>query len=120
MTNLLTNAVKFTPDGGRVRTVLEVDEQRRSAVISVADTGLGIPESDLEAVFGRFFRTAVVQEHAIQGSGLGLAIVKTIVESHEGRVDVRSAPGEGATFTITLPLARTKVRSAQVDRVGSD
>ena len=78
----------------------------------MTDTGLGIPESDLEAVFGRFFRTAVVQEHAIQGSGLGLAIVKTIVESHEGRIDVRSAPGEGTTFTITLPLTRTPARRA--------
>ena len=82
----------------------------------MTDTGLGIPESDLEAVFGRFFRTALVQEHAIQGSGLGLAIVKTIVESHEGRIDVRSARGEGTTFTITLPLSRASPRAAQ----GSD
>jgi PAS domain S-box-containing protein len=116
VTNLLSNAVKFTLDGGRIAVDLEVDEASRTAVLHVSDTGLGIPESDLEAVFGRFFRTAVVQEHAIQGSGLGLAIVKTIVESHEGRVEVRSAPGEGTTFTITLPLVRTGAR-APAERV---
>ncbi len=117
VTNLLSNAVKFTLDGGSIAVGLEVEPVRRSAVLSVTDTGLGIPESDLEAVFGRFYRTAVVQEHAIQGSGLGLAIVKTIVESHEGRIDVRSAPGEGTTFTITLPLSRASVRAAESDRV---
>jgi signal transduction histidine kinase len=112
LTNLLTNAVKFTPDGGRVRVEVHADTQSRSAVLVVTDTGLGIPESDLEQVFGRFFRSSIVQERAIQGSGLGLAIVKTIVESHEGRIDVRSAPGNGTTFTITLPLVRTAERSA--------
>jgi signal transduction histidine kinase len=117
VTNLLSNAVKFTLDGGSIVVSLEVETARRSAVISVSDTGLGIPEADLEAVFGRFYRTAVVQEHAIQGSGLGLAIVKTIVESHEGRIDVRSAPGEGTTFTITLPLTRASVRAPKTDRV---
>jgi PAS domain S-box-containing protein len=112
LTNLLTNAVKFTPDGGRVQVEVRADTQSRSAVLAVTDTGLGIPESDLKQVFGRFFRSSVVQERAIQGSGLGLAIVKTIVESHEGRIDVRSAPGNGTTFTVTLPLVRTAERSA--------
>ncbi len=117
ITNLLSNAVKFTHDGGRITVGLEHDPVHRSAVLSVTDTGLGIPESDLEAVFGRFFRTAVVQQQAIQGSGLGLAIVKTIVESHEGRIDVSSAPGVGTTFTITLPLSRSSVRAAESQRL---
>jgi PAS domain S-box-containing protein len=116
VTNLLSNAVKFTLDGGSIVVSLEIEPMRRTAVLSVTDTGLGIPESDLESVFGRFYRTAVVQEHAIQGSGLGLAIVKTIVESHEGRIDVRSTPDVGTTFTITLPLTRAAVRSARGDR----
>ena len=72
VTNLLSNAVKFTPDGGQHPGRAPVDDDGRAPrCCSVTDTGLGIPESDLEAVFGRFFRTAVVQEHAIQGSGLG-------------------------------------------------
>ncbi|WP_155918675.1 ATP-binding protein [Marmoricola sp. URHB0036] len=115
VTNLLSNAVKFTLDGGSILVSLEADSAHRSAVLNVTDTGLGIAESDLEAVFGRFFRTAVVQRHAIQGSGLGLAIVKAIVESHEGHIDVRSAPDEGTTFTITLPLSRASSRRTEND-----
>ena len=106
VTNLMSNAVKFTPDGGRIVVELDVDAAGRSAVLSVADTGLGIPEHDLDRVFGKFYRSAEVQERAIQGSGLGLAIVKTIVESHDGRVGVRSAPDVGTTFTVTLPISR--------------
>ncbi len=109
LTNLLTNGVKFTPDGGHVQVVVCADTENRSALLSVTDTGLGIPESDLEHVFGRFFRSSVVQEQAIQGSGLGLSIVKTIVESHDGTIDVRSQPGTGTTFTVTLPLVAEAV-----------
>ncbi len=112
ITNLLTNGVKFTPDGGQVHIEVHANTLARAAVLTVTDTGLGIPESDLDRVFGRFFRSSVVQERAIQGSGLGLSIVKTIVESHEGRIDVRSEPGTGTTFTVTLPLVRAAVRSA--------
>ncbi len=111
VTNLLTNAVKFTPDGGSVLLALETDATGRWAILSVTDTGLGIAESELDAVFGRFYRAAEVQERAIQGSGLGLAIVRNIVESLEGRVDVDSTPGSGTTFTITLPLARAAARA---------
>jgi PAS domain S-box-containing protein len=115
LTNLLTNGVKFTPDGGQVLVEVHANAKARAAVLTVTDTGLGIPEADLEHVFGRFFRSSVVQERAIQGSGLGLSIVKTIVENHEGRIDVRSEPGTGTTFTVTLPLvrnARAAVRTA--------
>jgi PAS domain S-box-containing protein len=114
LTNLLTNAVKFTPDGGHVHVQVRADATTRTAVLSVTDTGLGIPESDLDHVFGRFFRSSIVQERAIQGSGLGLSIVKTIVESHEGRIDVRSEPGTGTTFTVTLPLVRAAAPAARV------
>jgi signal transduction histidine kinase len=108
LTNLVTNGVKFTPDGGRVSVEVSTDEAAGTAVVRVADTGLGIPESDLDKVFGRFYRSEVAQERAIQGSGLGLPIVKTIVESHQGQIDVSSQPGRGTTFTITLPLARAR------------
>ena len=75
-------------------------------MLEVSDTGMGIAPDEIDQVFGRFFRSSVVEEKAIQGSGLGLAIVKTIVESHEGRIDVRSEPGAGTTFTMSLPLVR--------------
>ena len=125
VTNLMSNAVKFTPDGGRIVVELDVDAAGRSAVLSVADTGLGIPEHDLDRVFGKFYRSAEVQERAIQGSGLGLAIVKTIVESHDGRVGVRSAPDVGTTFTVTLPISRApgergRVPAGKRDDMSSD
>ncbi len=87
-------------------------------MISVTDTGLGIPAADLDHVFDRFYRSAIVQEKAIQGSGLGLSIVKTIVESHDGRIDVRSDVGDGATFTVVLPLEATKLPVGEPVRLG--
>jgi PAS domain S-box-containing protein len=113
LTNLVTNGVKFTPDGGRVSVEVAIDEVAGLAVVTVADTGLGIPESDLDKVFGRFYRSADAQERAIQGSGLGLPIVKTIVESHQGQIEVSSRPGQGTTFTITLPLVRAKAPASR-------
>ena len=110
LTNLLTNAVKFTPDGGEVTVTVSV--RNGLARVAVRDTGIGIAPDELEAVFGKFFRSTVVQQRAIQGTGLGLSIVKTIVESHEGHVEVESSPGAGTTFTIILP-------SVHPDAVGS-
>lgn len=104
VTNLLTNAVKFTPDDGEV--VLRVSAEDGRAHLAVRDTGIGIAPDELDAVFAKFFRSTVVQQRAIQGSGLGLSIVKTIVENHDGHVEVQSAPGQGTTFTIILPRAR--------------
>ncbi|WP_183407139.1 ATP-binding protein [Nocardioides marmorisolisilvae] len=109
ITNLLTNAIKFTPDGGRISThvgLVEYGPQAgTSCFLSITDTGIGIPADELENVFVRFFRSSNVRADAIQGTGLGLAIVRSIVESHRGRIDVQSDPGQGTTFTVTLPLA---------------
>jgi signal transduction histidine kinase len=115
VTNLLTNSVKFTPDGGRVHVAVGCEAPAGSAMVSVTDTGLGIAASDMSKLFDRFWRSVVVQDRAIQGSGLGLPIVKAIVESHEGEIKVRSEEGIGTTFTIILPrvggiaLSRTPV-----------
>ena len=103
VTNLLTNSVKFTPDGGHVHVAVGCEAPAGSAMVSVTDTGFGIAEADMSKLFDRFWRSVVVQERAIQGSGLGLPIVKTIVESHEGQVEVQSEEGVGTTFTIILP-----------------
>ncbi len=101
--NLLTNAIKFTPDGGRVGIVgRAVDGIVR---VSVADNGIGIPEDEQARLFTRFFRSSRAQERAIQGTGLGLAIVKSIVEQHGGSIVVESTPDVGTTVTVTLPVA---------------
>lgn len=103
VTNLLTNAIKFTPDGGSIRIRIGSSEDGTTCYLSVSDTGIGIPADELENVFIRFFRSSNVQPDAIQGTGLGLAIVRSIVESHHGHIDVQSETGSGSTFTITLP-----------------
>jgi two-component system, sensor histidine kinase and response regulator len=99
--NLISNAVKFTPDGGRVEVSLGMDEDQ--AVLSVADTGVGIPAADQEHIFERFFRTATATRQVIPGTGLGLAIAKDIVDAHHGAIAVDSAEGRGSTFRIRIP-----------------
>jgi hypothetical protein len=100
--NLLSNAVKFTPDGGKVEVRLGTERDR--AVLTVADTGIGIPEADRERIFERFFRTATAKRQAIQGTGLGLTITAAIVAAHNGTIAVEGGEGRGSTFTVRLPL----------------
>jgi signal transduction histidine kinase len=101
--NLVGNAVKFTPPGGRVDVRARV--VRGAAEIEVRDTGIGIPADEQRALFERFFRASSAVASQVPGSGLGLAIVKMIVEAHGGRVAVESAEGAGSTFWIALPLS---------------
>jgi signal transduction histidine kinase len=100
--NLISNAVKFTPDGGRVEVRLGTEADH--AVLAVSDTGIGIPAADREQIFERFFRTATATRQAIPGTGLGLTITKAIVEAHDGTITVDSDEGSGSTFRIRLPL----------------
>jgi PAS domain S-box-containing protein len=99
--NLISNAIKFTPSGGRV--TVRAFAQDSNAVVDVVDTGIGISSDDQTRLFERFFRSAAASAGAIQGTGLGLAISKAIVESHEGSISVDSAPGRGTTFRVVLP-----------------
>ena len=99
--NLLSNALKFTPDGGRVTTTLAT--QDGEACLTVADTGIGIPSEEQDALFQKFFRASTAQDLAIQGTGLGLSIVAGIVAVHGGRIAVDSESGVGTTFTMRLP-----------------
>jgi PAS domain S-box-containing protein len=102
--NLVSNAIKFTPEQGRVDVrVLTLNQQ---AVLEVRDTGMGIPRGEQEFLFERFFRTSTATEQAIQGTGLGLAISKAIVEAHSGRIAVASDQGAGTTFRVALPVRR--------------
>jgi signal transduction histidine kinase len=101
LVHLLTNAVKFTPDGGRVELQLRAVGENTEIVVS--DTGMGIPEEEQSKLFTRFFRASAATEQAIQGTGLGLTIVKAIVAMHGGRISVESAHERGTTVTVTLP-----------------
>lgn len=99
--NLLTNAVKFTPDGGRVGVRLTAGEDATTVVVS--DTGVGIPEAEQDRLFTRFFRSSTATEQAIQGTGLGLTIVQAIAVLHGGTVEIASSAGNGTTATLRLP-----------------
>jgi PAS domain S-box-containing protein len=101
--NLVSNAIKFTPHGGRVE--VKVRRDGPSGVLEVTDTGVGITDEDQARLFERFFRSSTATDSAIPGVGLGLSIVKAIVEGHGGRMEVDSEPGEGTTFRAILPLA---------------
>jgi PAS domain S-box-containing protein len=100
VSNLATNAVKFTPDGGRI--TLRVRAEGPRAAIEVQDTGVGIPEEERTNLFNRFYRTTHAQREAVDGSGLGLSIARTIAHLHGARITARSTPGRGSTFTITF------------------
>jgi two-component system sensor histidine kinase VicK len=100
LTNLLSNAIKFTPAGGLV--TLGAQQQNNEIIITVSDTGMGIPKEDLPKVFERFYRVKRPGKE-IQGTGLGLPIVTQIVSRHGGRIMVESEPDEGTTFTVFLP-----------------
>jgi signal transduction histidine kinase len=108
--NLVSNAIKYTPNGGRVTLVLE--HAYDSINIRIKDTGYGIPASDLPHIFDRFYRVRNNGHDEIQGSGLGLAIVKSIAQQHGGDVTVESEQGKGSCFTMVLPLLPTMDKTA--------
>ncbi|HEY7311538.1 MAG TPA: ATP-binding protein [Gemmataceae bacterium] len=103
--NLLDNAIKFTPAGGRIALDLRLDDARRQGVLEVSDTGTGIDPHDLPHIFDRFYQgdKARQRETISRGLGLGLSICQAVIAAHGGTIEVASAPGRGTTFTIRLP-----------------
>src|SRR5262244_3743525 len=101
--NLLSNALKFTPEGGRIDVSAHL--QNGAAEIAVADTGVGIAPEDQEAIFEEF-RQVGTADKKVEGTGLGFALSRKFVELHGGRIWVKSQVGHGSTFTFTLPVGR--------------
>jgi two-component system phosphate regulon sensor histidine kinase PhoR len=101
--NLLDNAVQYTPTGGRVEVISCANGQ--NVVFTVADTGIGVPEADLERIFERFYRVDAARSREAGGTGLGLSIARHIVEAHGGRIWVESAVGLGSRFHFSIPIA---------------
>jgi two-component system phosphate regulon sensor histidine kinase PhoR len=100
--NLLDNAVRYTSPGGHIRVTVVVEGLEM--ILSVADTGIGIPKADQDRIFERFYRADAARSRESGGTGLGLSIVKHLVEAHSGRIRVESEVGQGSTFYIHLPL----------------
>ncbi len=108
MVNLLDNAIKYTPAGGRI--AVTVREEGDKVLLAISDTGVGIAAPDVPLIFDRFYRATTDRGEA--GAGLGLAIVKSICAAHGGDVSVDSAPGVGSTFILTLPQAPQALSAA--------
>lgn len=108
ITNLLHNAIKFTPAGGRIEIVASLQKesaQTPEVVVEIRDTGIGIPKQELPRVFERFYKSDRARTRGQGGTGLGLAIARHIVQAHGGRIWARSREGKGSTFYISLPVA---------------
>jgi two-component system phosphate regulon sensor histidine kinase PhoR len=103
MTNLLYNAIKFTPAQGKI--TVSADVEADEMIISVKDTGIGIPDSDIDRIFERFYKLDRARTRGRGGTGLSLAICKHVVEAHNGCIWVKSRGGKGSTFYFSLPLA---------------
>jgi two-component system phosphate regulon sensor histidine kinase PhoR len=100
--NLLNNAIKYSTDTKAIAVSVRREGDR--VLLSVEDSGIGIPRSEHRRIFEKFYRVETSLVHTTKGSGLGLALVQHITEAHGGRVELKSAPGEGSTFTLSLPV----------------
>jgi len=107
MENLISNAVKFSPQAGKI--TVSIEEVKDKLKISISDNGIGIPKKDLPHIFEKFYRAESASKLAIGGTGLGLAISKYIIESHGGRIWAESKLGRGSTFSFTLPTKAGKI-----------
>lgn len=111
ITNLVGNAIKFTPANGNVHVTTSVTPTR--VIIKISDTGIGIPEADLPHIFGKFYQVAASQKRQAQGTGLGLHISKQLIEHHGGEIRVESHPGQGSTFFVALPRPKSDIPFTQ-------
>ncbi len=114
--NLLSNAIRYTPAGGRV--VVRYGTGGGGAWVEVADTGIGMSPEVRERIFERFFRAPEARQVEQQGLGLGLYLVRQLVTAHRGRVEVASTPGQGSTFRVVLPLLAAETPEAEEDPHG--
>lgn len=119
MSNLIVNAIKFTPSGGVIR-LSAARSASDNLVITVHDTGAGIPSEQLPFIFDRFYQAEGFGDHEFKskGTGIGLALVKELMALHHGKVDVKSEPGKGTDFIISLPLGRSHLKPGEIDEEG--
>lgn len=106
LSNLISNAVKYTPTGGRIVVMVKADDKK--VLVAVSDSGIGIDLKDQEIIFNRFTRANESHDEAIPGAGIGLALVKELVEVNRGSIGLVSQPGKGSTFTVTLPICKER------------
>jgi signal transduction histidine kinase len=103
--NLLSNSIKFTPEGGKIR--ISLDSSAAEVSVTISDNGIGISPEEVGAIFQRFYKADKSRSGNNNGNGLGLAIVKKIVSLHQGSIEVDGAPGGGTTMIVRLPVRQT-------------
>jgi signal transduction histidine kinase len=106
--NLINNAIKYTPEGGKVLIEYRVGQPDQAVKVQVSDTGIGIPADDLPKIFGEFFRAKNAKNSTVMGTGIGLTTVRTLVDRYQGDIALESVEGQGTTITVWLPLAHVK------------
>ena len=114
--NILNNAIKYSPDGGKIKVGMKTTDAQ--LIISISDEGLGIPKKDLPRIFDRFYRVDKARSRAQGGTGLGLAIAKEIIKQHKGFIWAKSEYGKGSTFTIVLPYDKDAILDDGWDNEG--
>ncbi|MBE0571459.1 MAG: response regulator [Ignavibacteriaceae bacterium] len=112
ITNILSNALKFTPESGSVEVIAH--RSKRSINIKITDTGIGIPADRIEKIFDRFYQVDGSHTREHEGTGIGLSLTKELVELHKGKIEVESEPGKGSTFTVNLLLGKDHLRSEEI------
>lgn len=117
--NLLSNALKFTSNGGRIEVILSLREEEESVTLTVRDTGIGIPKDKQGMIFERFAQASRAVDSNMKGSGIGLSLCRDIVTLHHGEISVDSRPGEGASFTVKLKLGNAHFGMEQIDFSGA-
>jgi signal transduction histidine kinase len=108
VTNIMSNAMRYTPEGGWVVVAIDRDRFKNEMLISVRDTGIGIAKEDIPRVFSRFWRSDASRERVSGGLGVGLALTKEIIDKHNGSIGVESELGKGTTFTLRIPIDRDR------------
>ncbi len=111
-TNLLSNAFKFTPEGGTIEVTVRADERNSSIIIS--DTGVGIPREKISKIFDRFYQIDGSHTREQEGTGVGLSLTKELVELHRGKIEVESEEGKGSTFMVSIPLGREHLNPEEI------
>ena len=112
ITNILSNAFKFTPEGGRIE--ITINREDNYLIVSVSDTGIGIPKEKMSKIFDRFYQVDGSYTREQEGTGIGLSLTKELVELHKGKIDVESEAGKGSTFRISLPLGKDHLKPEEI------
>ena len=118
ITNILSNAFKFTANGGRIEVTIDKDENYVNIIIS--DTGIGIPKEKIAKIFDRFYQVDGSHTREQEGTGIGLSLTKELVELHKGKIEVESEEGKGTNVKVSIPLGKEHLKSEEINEAAEE